>query len=99
MGIGYGLTEEVIVDKGEIRNLNLDTYKIMRAKDMPPVTLEFLNIPDPYGPYGAKSIGEPAIDVPAAAIANAIAHATGYRSSKIPITPQHLKANLKEDAK
>jgi CO/xanthine dehydrogenase Mo-binding subunit len=95
-GIGYGLTEEVVIEGGRFQSGNFDTYQLLRAKDMPPVTLEFLNIPDPHGPFGAKSIGEPGLDLPGAAIPSAIAHATGYRAPRIPVTPKRLLNGLKE---
>ncbi|MHA1839232.1 MAG: xanthine dehydrogenase family protein molybdopterin-binding subunit, partial [Candidatus Ranarchaeia archaeon] len=90
-GIGYGLIEEVIIEDGRFKTKGLREYKILRANDMPPLTIEFLNIPDPYGPYGAKSIGEPAVDLPGAAIANAVAHATGLRFREIPITSKRFR--------
>ncbi|MCK4828338.1 molybdopterin-dependent oxidoreductase, partial [bacterium] len=95
-GIGYGLTEEVIVQQGVIQNQTTRDYKIMRAKDMPPVTLEFLDIADPTGPFGAKSVAEPGLDLPAGGIVNAIAHATGYHAQQIPVTRSQLLKALRE---
>ncbi|MHA1839263.1 MAG: xanthine dehydrogenase family protein molybdopterin-binding subunit, partial [Candidatus Ranarchaeia archaeon] len=95
-GIGFGLFEEVVVEDGLFRTHNLDTYRLLRASEMPPVTLEFLGVPDPNGPFGAKSVGEPGLDLPGAAIANAIANATKYRPTRLPVTPERLLAGLKE---
>ncbi len=50
---------------------------------------------DPEGPYGAKGVGEPAIDPVPAAIANAIYHAVGVRVTRLPITPERLLAAIR----
>jgi CO/xanthine dehydrogenase Mo-binding subunit len=44
----------------------------------------------PYGPFGAKGLGETPIIAVAPAVINAIAHATGVRLSEIPATPERL---------
>ena len=95
-GIGFGLTEEVVLDKGVFQSLNHTNYKILRASDMPPVTLEFLNIPDPNGPFGAKSVGEPGLDLPGAAIANAVGFSTGFWSTQLPLKPERVLKGLEE---
>jgi len=51
---------------------------------MPAVDAVIIENPDPAGPFGAKSIGEPATEIAAPAIANAIAHATGRRITQLP---------------
>ena len=51
---------------------------------MPEVVPIIIEHPDPAGPYGAKSIGEPAMEIAAPAIINAIAHATGKRIRELP---------------
>ena len=47
--------------------------------DLPPIRVEFVEVPYPHGPGGAKGIGELPMDGPAPAIVNAIEHATGVR--------------------
>lgn len=84
MGVGYALTEEVELSRGRIRNLNLENYLLPTALDMPKLHAIVLEIPGPYGPLGAKGIGEPAASAVAPAIINAIAHATGMRIRNLP---------------
>jgi len=59
MGMGYGLMEELETDKGYIKNANFDEYLIPTIKDMPEINPIIVENPDPNGPFGAKSIGEP----------------------------------------
>jgi CO/xanthine dehydrogenase Mo-binding subunit len=70
---------------GRLRSLNYDTYRIPRATDMPEMTAIIVENRDPLSPSGAKSIGEPANEIMAAAIANAYYHATGRRRCKLPV--------------
>jgi len=91
MGIGLGLTEERILDRrqtGKVVNANWHDYKIPTAKDVP---VDNTCVPiDPHdtecNTTGAKGLGEPAHIPTAAAIANAVYHATGVRVTDAPIT-------------
>ena len=85
MGTGFGLHEEIKLKDGKITNLNLNTYRIPRAMDLPEMKAILIENPDPISPSGAKSIGEPANEIMAPAIANAIYHATGQRHFSLPI--------------
>ena len=85
MGAGYGLFEEVAMIGGRLRSLNFDTYRIPRSTDMPEMIAIILENRDPLSPSGAKSIGEPANELMAPAIANAYYHATGRRRFELPI--------------
>jgi CO/xanthine dehydrogenase Mo-binding subunit len=87
MGAGYGLFETVAMDGGRLRSLNYDTYRIPRSTDMPEMTALILENLDPLSPSGAKSIGEPANELMAPAIANALYHATGRRHFSLPMRP------------
>lgn len=89
MGIGYGIMEEFIQESGIARTLNFDEYYIPTALDMPPMKTIIIENEDKFGPFGAKSIGEPALEIAAPAIINAIYNATGKRI-------YHLPANLEE---
>ncbi|MBE3088267.1 MAG: molybdopterin-dependent oxidoreductase, partial [Chloroflexi bacterium] len=84
MGLGYALLEEVELHQGETRTLNFDTYELPTTVDMPQVIPIVVENPDPAGPYGAKSLGEPTNELLAAAVANAIANATGRRIRELP---------------
>ena len=89
MSAGYALHEEVKAPDGKITTLNLNTYRIPRSMDLPEMKAIIIENPDPVSPTGAKSIGEPANEILAPAIANAIFNATGQRHCSLPI---HLGA-------
>lgn len=55
-----------------------------------PVTVAFIETADPQGPFDAKGLAEPAVVPVAAAIANAVAAATGVRPCQLPMTPSRL---------
>jgi len=94
MGIGFGLTEQRVLDPqtGTMANANWHDYKIPTAKDVP-----FDQVCVPVDPRdtecnttGSKGLGEPATIPTAAAIANAVYHATGIRVTEAPITPMQM---------
>ena len=99
MSAGYGLHEEVKATGGKMTTLNLNTYRIPRSLDLPEMKAILIENPDPISPTGAKSIGEPANELLAPAIANAVFNATGKRHFALPIrlgaTPE--AANCEED--
>ncbi|AFY54708.1 aerobic-type carbon monoxide dehydrogenase, large subunit CoxL/CutL-like protein [Rivularia sp. PCC 7116] len=95
MGIGYALTEELLFDKqGRIINPKLREYRIPTAADMPPMEVFLIEKTDPYGPFGAKGVGEITANCTAPAIANAIAHATSARLRQLPMTPERVWKKL-----
>lgn len=98
MGLGYGLSEELLVDEktGKPLNNNLLDYKIPTAMDAPELNVKFIQLEDPTGPYGNKSLGEPPAIPVAPAIRNAILHATGVHMNEIPMTAQRLIEKFKE---
>ena len=89
MGMGYGLLEEFIQENGEAKTVNFDEYYIPTTLDVPEMEALIIENPDEKGPFGAKSIGEPALEMAAPAIANAIFNATGKQIYNLP-------ANLEE---
>lgn len=84
-GIGYALMENIELENGKIVNNNFNGYKIPRATDVPEITGIVVENPDPTSPSKAKGIGEPALELMAPAIANAIYNATGKRFFELPI--------------
>jgi CO/xanthine dehydrogenase Mo-binding subunit len=84
MGMGYALLERYGIDEGIPEALNFEEYLLATAMDAPDVEMILVENPDPSGPFGAKSIGEPATEIAAPAILNAIAHATGRRIASLP---------------
>ena len=91
MGVGYALSEKVMLEDGRTVNPNFHKYKITRAADMPEVVIIPVENNDPSGPYGAKSIAEPATEITAPAIINAIYDATGVRITELPATPAIIR--------
>lgn len=92
MGIGMALTEESLFDErsGQITNATLAEYHVPVNADVPRIETYFLDIPDPHTPLGAHGIGEIGITGTAAAVANAVFHATGKRIRELPITLDKL---------
>jgi xanthine dehydrogenase molybdenum-binding subunit len=95
MGVGYALTEQVVLDKGRNMNPDFRDYKILTAKDAIPLKPVVIETVDEAGPYGAKGIGEPGCVPTAPAIANAIYDAIGVRIKDLPITPERVLAAIK----
>jgi CO/xanthine dehydrogenase Mo-binding subunit len=96
IGAGYGLTEEMKLEKGKVMNPNFLDYKMLTAQDVVPVEPIVIEPGDDDGPFGAKGIGEPGLVPTAPAIANAIYDAVGVRITSLPITPEKVLAALKE---
>jgi xanthine dehydrogenase YagR molybdenum-binding subunit len=92
-GIGMALMEDARLDHryGRIVNHDLAEYHVPVNADVPEVEVEFINQPDPVlDPMGAKGLGEIGLVGFAAAVANAVYHATGKRIRELPITPDKL---------
>ena len=71
-------------------------YKIPGIMDVPPeIETILVEDPDEDGPFGAKGIGEPPIVGIAPAISNAVAHATGIRLRRLPMTPERVLRGLR----
>jgi CO/xanthine dehydrogenase Mo-binding subunit len=96
-GMGFGLMEDQILDKnsGICLNPNLLDYKLFTIKDVPEIQPILVESNDPYGPFGAKGVGEPPYSVPAPAIANAVYNAIGVRLNRLPITSRLVLDGLK----
>jgi CO/xanthine dehydrogenase Mo-binding subunit len=97
MATGYALHEEIRSKDGRITNLNLNSYRIPRAMDLPEMTAIVVENPDPMSPSGAKALGEPTNEILAPAIANAVFHATGLRQCSLPIRLSAVPENLPDD--
>jgi len=103
-GIGFGVTEARILDKkqtGKMVNRNWHDYKLPTAMDVPK-EIQSLPIDRPdneANTTGAKGLGEPVAIPTAAAIANAVYHATGIRVTTTPINPVKLSQLLAKSRK
>ena len=92
-GIGMALEEESMADHGlgRFMNHNLADYHIPVNADVPQIEVIFVEEHDEVvSPIGVKGLGEIGIVGTAAAIANAIHHATGERMRHLPITIDKL---------
>lgn len=96
MGIGMALHEELLYDPHRGVPLNAGYYeaRVMTHLDAPEVEVIFVETDDPYGPFGAKTLGEPPIIPSVAAIANAIFNAIGRRIKDLPITREKLLGSM-----
>ena len=90
MGCGYGISEEVNVSKGRVKDTNFDSYIIPTSMDAPEMQINLFECDDPAGTYGAKSLGEPSTEAVGAAIANAVYNATGRRIYNNPATLENV---------
>ena len=96
-GLGQALLEGTRMDSrsGRWANASLGDYLIPVNADAPDVDVELIEVKDPVtGPLGVKGVGEIGQVGSAAAIANAVYHATGYRPRELPIAAEHLLPHL-----
>ncbi len=96
MGVGYGISEELMVENGRILNPNFHNYKMLTASDVPNIHFYPIETNDSQGPYGAKGMAEAPLIPTAAAIANAVADAIQARIYSLPVTPEKILKALKE---
>ena len=83
------LHEGTAFERGQVRDINLDSYTPLRISDVPELDISFVDsVEVPVG------LGEPATTVVAPAIGNAIFAAVGARLRHIPITPEAVLAAL-----
>jgi xanthine dehydrogenase YagR molybdenum-binding subunit len=96
-GISYALFEQRVMDrqKGYMLNANLESYKIIGAREVPEIEVELIENYIGQSSTDAAGIGESAgIITLAAAIGNAFYNATGVRMRSIPMTPSRVLAAL-----
>ncbi len=85
MGLGYAISEDLPMAGGRPKSTMLRKCGILRAKDMPEMEVIGVEVPDPYGPYGAKGVGEIGLVPTAGAVANALYQFDGLRRHKLPM--------------
>jgi CO/xanthine dehydrogenase Mo-binding subunit len=93
-GIGWALYEQMQYDEsGQLLSGSWMDYTMIDAEQAASLETIIMEIPSDAGPFGAKGVGEPPVTPTPAAIANAIANATGVRLTDIPMTaPRVLEA-------
>jgi len=95
MGLGYGLSEQFVVDRGHVVTDTLRKLKLPHIGQAPEIVSLIVENPHSQGPYGAKGMAELSVASSAPAIANAVANALGVRVRELPITAERLVAALR----
>ena len=85
MGLGYAISESVQMKDARPKSTRLRQCGILRAKEMPEMEVIGVEVPDPYGPYGAKGVGEIGLVPTAGAVANALYKFDGVRRRELPM--------------
>jgi CO/xanthine dehydrogenase Mo-binding subunit len=89
-GLGFTLTEEVVIRDGIILTPSLHNYLIPTSLDVPEITPIILESGEGLGSFSNRGIGEPPACATAGAIANAIYDAVGVRITELPITSERV---------
>jgi xanthine dehydrogenase molybdenum-binding subunit len=85
MGLGYALTEDFVVENGEIVSDTIKSVGVLRAHQMPEVQCIFIEEPDPETAYGSRGVGEIGLVPTAPAVAAALAKFDGIRRTTLPM--------------
>ena len=94
MGLGYALSERLVVEDGQVLTQTFMDYAILKAQDMPRLAVHLIESGDAEGPFGAKGLGESGVIPVSAAVANAVHDAIGVRFSELPLTPERVRAGV-----
>ncbi len=95
-GVGWALYEEMRYDEdGQLLSGSWMDYAMPDSVQASPIQTQIVEVPSTSGPYGARGVGEPPVIPTVAAIANAVAHATGVRLTRTPMTPPRVLEALK----
>ena len=87
-GIGWALNEEYFYNKeGAMANSSFLDYRMPTSLDLPMIDAVMIEVPNPTHPFGLRGVGESSIISPMAAVANAVARATGVRIRQLPMSP------------
>jgi xanthine dehydrogenase D subunit len=89
-GVGLAVMEELVLDRGRLRNPSFTDYLIPTALDMPEVRYTLVEEPEPGAPFGAKGVGEAPTISSTAAVAAAVRAATGLDLCRVPIRPADI---------
>ena len=95
LGISVALHEEMVTENGKMVNTSFTDYKLLSSLEAPMTRSIIRETPHPFGPFGARGCGEAPVIPTGAAIANAVANATGARIVDYPITPEKVLKSLK----
>ena len=98
-GMGQTMFEECIMENGQVLNPTLLDYKLPRSFEVPEIEHKIVETIDPYGPFGAKEVGQGPIQCTTQAIANAVSNAIGYPIKELPITPERVLQLIRQKKK
>ena len=93
--LGWAVLENVIYKDGRVANANMTNCIVPTFADAPELETIIVECPYPFGPSGAKGVGEIPMDGPAAAVANAVEDALGVPFDALPISPEAVRAALR----
>jgi len=97
MMLSEALLEDVVFDEeGRIRNPSFHDYLIATSCDAPEIDTTVVPSYEPRGPYGGKECGEGSTLPIIGAIANAVSDAIGVRVTELPITPERVRALIRQ---
>ena len=91
--LGWAVLENVIYKDGKVANANMTNCIVPTFADAPELETIIIECPYPFGPNGAKGVGEIPMDGPAAAVANAVEDALGCAFDSLPISPEVVAAS------
>jgi xanthine dehydrogenase molybdenum-binding subunit len=94
MGLGYAISEDLPMENGRLKSTRLRQCGILRAKETPEFEVIGVEVADPYGPYGAKGVGEIGLVPTAGAVANALYQFDGIRRTKLPLELPQKKRRM-----
>ncbi|HEY8144398.1 MAG TPA: xanthine dehydrogenase family protein molybdopterin-binding subunit [Kofleriaceae bacterium] len=93
--LGWALWESVVYKNGRVANRRMTDCIVPTFADAPEMETILVEEPYPFGPHGAKGVGEIPMDGPGAAVANAIEDALGVPFDSLPILPEVVEAALR----
>jgi CO/xanthine dehydrogenase Mo-binding subunit len=97
MGLGFACFEDLLESEGQVWAANLAEFRLPTAEDVPPLRTVLLEGGRGVGPANVKAAGELSNVPTAAAVANAVAAATGRRLRRLPLTAERIYWALHED--
>ncbi|HEY1817662.1 MAG TPA: xanthine dehydrogenase family protein molybdopterin-binding subunit [Kofleriaceae bacterium] len=92
--LGWALLENVVYKEGKVANATMTNCIVPTFADSPELETITIEVPYPFGPSGAKGVGEIPMDGPAAAVANAVEDAIGVACDVLPISPESIQRSL-----
>jgi CO/xanthine dehydrogenase Mo-binding subunit len=88
--LGWAVLENIVYKEGRVWNASMTNCIVPTFADAPDLETILVEVPYPFGPSGAKGVGEIPMDGPAAAVANAVEDALGCAFDTLPISPEAI---------